>query len=176
VVFEPVFGSSEQSATANLPLEEIGERLASYYVLAESLGYDVTFSNTSIRPGRLVYCYAERENQLIVGPTGDLFKCSVSRFEERDRVGYLSDDGRLVKDEVRWHSWVERPISFEKACVDCVFLPLCMGGCRKLRMAAESGNRCSLAPTNASYILKQLALGRLEQTVRSMVEVTANVK
>ena len=170
VVFEPVFGESSQSAMENLSPEEVGERLASYYRQAESLGYDITFSNSSIRPGRLVYCYAERENQLIIGPTGDVFKCSVSKFEADDRVGYLASDGRLVKENEKWNEWVEEDATFEKACLDCVFLPLCMGGCRKRRMTASPENLCPLAPTNASYILKQVAFGRLSEAVRSMVD------
>ncbi len=169
VVLEPVFGTFDQSAMVNLAPEVIGDQLASHYRTAEALGYDITFSNNTIRPGRLVYCYAEREHQLIVAPNGDIFKCSVTRFEGNDRVGYLDEDGQLVKDATAWRRWVEKPASFPEPCSDCVFLPLCMGGCRKLRHTSTSTRACSLAPTNASYILKQVAFGRLDQAVESMI-------
>ncbi|RLB67707.1 MAG: hypothetical protein DRH04_07655, partial [Deltaproteobacteria bacterium] len=66
IVYEPIFGSCSLSAADNLPAIEISEAMVDYYKLAERLGYDVVLGQAGIYTGRLVYCYAERENQFII--------------------------------------------------------------------------------------------------------------
>jgi radical SAM protein with 4Fe4S-binding SPASM domain len=116
--------------------------------------------------GKLVYCYAERDNQLIINYNGDVHKCSVSNFRPEDRVGYIRADGRLVRDEQRWALWTDAQLS-NSTCRACSYLPLCMGGCRKTRLEQEGpGDCCTLVPTNASYLLKQIAYGRFPNLVQ----------
>ncbi|MBP0001786.1 MAG: SPASM domain-containing protein [Cyanobacteria bacterium SID2] len=157
VVYEPIFGQCSMSATENLPAQEISEAMASYYKLARELGYDVILSGASGYTGKLVYCYAERQSQVIINYNGDVHKCSVSNFEPEARVGYIRDDGALVKEK-NWNQWFSTDL-FEEKCYSCVYLPLCMGGCRKMRSQLQNtGSYCTLVPTNSSYVLKQVAL------------------
>lgn len=159
-VFEPIFGARCVSATANLENDEISSALADYYGLASELGYNVVHGTSDLGPGRLVYCYAERENQVVVSFNGDVYKCSVADFAGESRFGYIREDGTLVKED-RWDEWMS-DAPFEGACENCVYLPTCMGGCRKERRSADgAGSVCSLVPTNASYLLKQIAFGSL---------------
>ncbi len=167
VVYEPIFGRCSLSATDNLQSEEISEAMTNYYQLAEQLGYDVVLAGGGIHPSKLVYCYAERENQFIINYNGDVFKCSVSKFEPEERVGHIHSDGIFVQESNQWNKWVGIPL-FEEQCYDCVYLPLCMGGCRNMRLQKKgTGSHCSLIPTNTSYILKQIALGQFENVLRS---------
>lgn len=162
VVYEPIFGHCSLSATDNLPSKEISEAMATYYKLAAQLGYDVVLGEANIYTGKLVYCYAERENQFVINYTGDVYKCSVSNFNSEERVGYISKDGVFIKKEDQWKRWVSSDL-FEENCYVCIYLPLCMGGCRKTRLQQEgTGSYCSLVPTNTSYILKQIAFGQFK--------------
>jgi uncharacterized protein len=164
VVYEPIFGDHCLSATRNLAADSISSKLASFYALARRLGYDVVLGDLPV--GQLVYCYAERENQFIFGPNGDLFKCSVSHFEASDRFGYLTADGTVVRDEAQWRRWFGIDL-FDDKCYSCTVLPLCMGGCRRARIeGGETGSFCKLVPTNASYTLKTLAFGGFEDLLR----------
>lgn len=168
VVYEPIFGNCSLSATDNLPHGEISEAIASYYQLARELGYDVILCNASIHTGKLVYCYAERQNQVIINYNGDVHKCSVSNFDTEARVGYIRDDGVLVKED-NWNQWFSSNL-FEEKCYDCVYLPLCMGGCRKMRSQLQNtGSYCALVPTNSSYILKQIALQGLGKILMNKI-------
>lgn len=162
VVYEPIFGQCAVSATDNLPAREISASIADYYKLAEELGYDVILGQSCLYTGRLVYCYAERKNQMIINYNADVYKCSVGNFDPKERVGYIHPDGFFVKDDDQWNNWVGMDV-FEEECHECVYLPLCMGGCRKARQQnKDTGNYCSLVPTNTINILKHVAYGSFE--------------
>lgn len=166
VVYEPIFGHCSLNATDNLPSKEISEAMTKYYKLAAQLGYDVLLGQANIYTGKLVYCYAERENQFIINYTGDVYKCSVSKFTPEERVGHINKDGMFIKQDDQWNQWVNSDY-FEKNCYTCVYLPLCMGGCRKTRIQQKgTGSYCSLIPTNTSYILKQIALGQFKNMTK----------
>ena len=164
IVFEPIFGESCISATENIPSVEISSSLTNYYSLAKELGYDITLG--SIQPGKLVYCYAERNNQFIINYNGDIFKCSVSTFDPKDRIGCLSSDGQVIFDREQLSKWTGMDL-FDQRCYSCKFLPLCMGGCRKARLEhGNTGSYCALVPTNTSYALKTIALGSFSELIR----------
>lgn len=166
VVYEPIFGPCYLNAADNLHAEEISTSIANYYALAEELGYDVILGQACLYTGRLVYCYAERKNQLIINYNGDTYKCSVGKFYPEERVGYIQTDGSFVKEESQWNKWVEVDL-FEKDCYNCIYLPLCMGGCRKARMQKnKTGSYCKLVPTNTLNILKHVAYGSFEDLLR----------
>lgn len=156
---EPVFGDCSLNATQNMEAPVISESVAACYKLAADLGFDVANGVGAVQTGKLVYCGAEREHYYIVNYNGDVFKCGVSRFESSDRVGRIDSGGRLLRDEAAWGRFVNSD-PFEPVCEQCVYLPLCMGGCRAARLqAADTGSFCSLVPTNTAYVLQQVAYG-----------------
>lgn len=120
VVYEPIFGDCTLSATENLPHQDISEAMTNYYQLAKELGYDVVLSGSSINSGKLVYCYAERENQVIINYNGDVHKCSVSNFDTDSRVGYINNEGILVKED-NWDKWLNYSL-FDEKCYSCVLI------------------------------------------------------
>ena len=158
VVFEPIFGDCSINATDNLLAEDIVASLAQHHDLARRAGFAVADAKVALEAGKLVYCYAEREHQVVVNANGDLFKCSVCSFEPEERVGWLEAGRRLERDAERWSRWVA-PEDLGEVCLECTYLPLCMGGCRKVKLAPETRGSCSLVATNASYVLKLIALG-----------------
>lgn len=162
---EPIFGSCEYNATDNLLTEDISRTISSHLILASELGYDIVLGKSTVETGKLVYCYAERENQVIVNYNNDVFKCSVFDFDSPNRVGHINQEGLFVKDQNNWDNWMNIPL-FESVCTSCKYLPLCMGGCRKTRIQnQERGSACSLIPTNASYILKQISYDSFKNLV-----------
>ncbi len=162
VVFEPIFGDEKVSAAGTVSAHSISAAMAEDYALAQELGYSVRQGLGQVSP-RLVYCYAEREHQLIINHNGDVFKCSVSNFEPGERVGYIDVDGNLIRDEVRWGHYAGDS-EFAPECEECAFLPVCMGGCRCARLKdGTTGSQCSLIPTNTTVLLKSIALGTLSE-------------
>ncbi len=161
VVYEPIFGKVCLSATENIPSLEISRRTTEYYSLARDLGYDVRLGG--INTGRLVYCYAERENQFVVNYNGDIYKCTSCSFDPEQRLGYLNRDGKIAWQMEELEKWSGLEM-FDARCNTCKFLPICMGGCRKTRVEnAGTGSFCSLMPTNTSFLLKTVAYGEFRE-------------
>lgn len=156
LVLEPIFGGDAVAATKNIAPELLSARLADLYRAGADLGYEVSASSSSLTPGRSTYCYAERDRQVVVAPSGSVFKCAAGSFDEQDRLGTLTPEGSIAT-EAPWDSWMERGNAFPQHCQRCVYLPLCMGGCRKVQVQ-EPGAACTLVPSNAAYVLKQIAL------------------
>ncbi len=174
IVYEPIFGEKCLSATDNIPSEEISSSMIEYYRLAKELGYDVTIGN--IGTGKLVYCFAERENQFVFNYNGDIFKCTVNSFGSEARLGHLNDDGLVIRDEQQWDKWVGMPL-FEEKCKGCKFLPICMGGCRKSRLEhGTTGSFCNLVPTNTSFALKEIAFGKFDEVLYNVNTTDSNLR
>ncbi len=165
IVYEPIFGEKCLSAMENISNTEISSTMIEYYRLAKNMGYDVVLG--SVGTGKLVYCYAERENQFVINYNGDIFKCSVCGFNSEKRFGSLNSEGKVVLNEKQWNKWFGIE-AFEEKCYSCKFLPLCMGGCRKTRLEhADTGRICRLVPTNTSFILKAVAFEKFEEILRN---------
>ena len=160
VVFEPIFGDRALNAICNIAPATISGKLAQFSEKAAALGYDIVFGVSAVHPGKLVYCYAERQNQYMFNFDGNVFKCSVCDFKPEHRVGRLGLDGIVRKDEAEWQKWTDGEL-FALKCRSCPYLPLCMGGCRKRQKDSDSSEECALVATNASYLLKHIALGNL---------------
>jgi uncharacterized protein len=172
VALEPIFGDCTVCATPNLVSDETARTLVDYMALARRMGFDVVRGSTSIAAGKLVYCYAERKSQFLINYNGDVFKCSVSKFAPEERVGYLDEQGRLIKIENRWGQFVNEDY-FEERCLACAYLPVCMGGCRMQRAIKKTtGANCCLIPANSHYLLKQIALGGLNNAIANAVADT----
>jgi uncharacterized protein len=166
-VLEPIFGEKEISARGTMPSDTIIGFMRGIYVDAAKMGYGTTAAAVNLIPAKLVYCYAERENQYIFSPKGDVFKCSVQDFLPNDREGRIEQDGNVVWEE-GYERWMSMGESFAPVCRDCVYLPLCMGGCRNLQRRLSNGAACSLVATNAARVLQMIDGHGLEEYIAAL--------
>ena len=128
LVLERLFGQSELFIGRRV--NDVARTTEEVYEIARSMGFAVT--TTPLEPGKLTYCYADREHEVVFNHLGDVFKCTVSKFTSDERLGVLSEDGRIAWDNAGLDSWVAIP-AFETKCFSCTYQPMCMGGCRKSR-------------------------------------------
>lgn len=144
LVLERIFGGNygvygEGANTSNLKVIEI-------YRLAEKLGF--LTAEEDLQPKRLTYCYADRQNQFLFNYNGDVFKCTVGKFETKDRLGVINDKGKIEWEGNRLTNWHDVP-AFEEKCMKCTFMPMCMGGCRQIRLLNGTvGDDCKLPYQN----------------------------
>ena len=150
-VLEPIFGSGD-SANATMNSGQRMSFMRDAYFLAEKMGYETSAADIQIVPSKTVYCYAEKESQLVVSPLGFVFKCSVQEFEPENRMGEIDENGGIVFNE-KYREWMSLGESFAKVCKKCLYLPLCMGGCRNLQQKLKAGEECTLSGTNAAQVL-----------------------
>lgn len=71
-------------------------------------------------------CVAVRQNSLVVGSAGELYKCWDSVGNPADVIGDIREHGDSTSGAGRWLRY--DPFS-DAECLECIALPVCMGGC-----------------------------------------------
>ncbi|BDX39647.1 radical SAM/SPASM domain-containing protein [Tenuifilaceae bacterium CYCD] len=105
---------------------EKAEDLTEIRNMFETSGFKRKTSNQYFKGYR---CYADKFNQAVINTNGAVFKCTARDFYKEKPDGVLLEDGQI--------DWNFNKISkrygqspFEAImCVDCKFLPLCLGAC-----------------------------------------------
>jgi uncharacterized protein len=103
-------------------------------------------------------CTAVRDNELVVGSRGELYKCPQTVGDPREVIGNLSSwpetGNRLLK-------WLTYDPFADDECRSCSVLPVCMGGCAHHAMGALPGDaRCETFRYNhAEQIRRQVEGG-----------------
>lgn len=163
VVLEKLFGEDQLFIGASP--KRVALLTEQMYDVARDLGFAVT--TTPLDPGKLTYCYADRENQFLFTHVGDVFKCTVSDFDSNDRLGYLDDDGTVTWEGNRRDEWMEVP-AIDDECRSCTYLPMCMGGCRKVRHARGHASSDCTTPFEAleERVRSRYAQSRLDSAQR----------
>ena len=121
--------------------DEFSELIKEIYRKTRLLGFDIAVDHY-LDPGPSVYCYAERVTSAVIDPNGYIFKCAYTDFSEKERVGFLDQEGRIQPIGNFGTEW-EHLISKEPdKCVKCKYLPICGFGCPRLRLTGVNLNEC----------------------------------
>jgi len=83
--------------------------------------------NPLIHP-RVAFCNTEYRNHWVIHPAGELHKCNVE-FELGHPCGSLGEDGRPEVDAASLERWLAKDPAADDRCRECVWLPVCTGGC-----------------------------------------------
>jgi uncharacterized protein len=127
---------SSTYATACLSNPEFARAEREFVKLATSYG----FSRPSVPGPTGTPCTAVRANELVVGSSGELYKCWDSVGNKLDVIGNIRDykatNGRMQK-------WLKYDPFADAECRSCIALPVCMGGCAHHAMdLLQYENRC----------------------------------
>lgn len=144
ISLEPIFGDSYFACGTP---HTITEMLLSAYHEAEKLGYMTLKQDIfHMRPEKFIYCYAERQHQLAISPSGKLFKCTAQDFTEKNSIGILDENGKANFTQA-YVAWMSRGEEFPMICKQCPYLPLCMSGCRNNydALCTKKGEPCKIA-------------------------------
>ena len=154
---EPVFGECRTPMPVPDAPGIAGADVVRLYDTAEAMGFTVVDVLADGQRG--VYCSAEKTGQYLVNSNGDLHKCSACEYASRERVGHIATDGKMVIQPEAWNQWVNTEF-FDASCRQCRYLPLCMGGCRKTRIAGEgTGSFCRFIPEMIDVAIRRKAFG-----------------
>lgn len=93
---------------------------------------DATSAATKVLDDRYCYCQAETENSYVIDELGNCYKCwdQVGRIET-SCFNITNIEEKNYSNIVKFMAW--EPFRDEK-CGQCVFLPVCFGGCKFHRM------------------------------------------
>lgn len=84
------------------------------------------FGRASLPRPKGAPCTAVRASDLVIGSEGELYKCYESAGTPAEVVGNIRDY-RTLNSNVR--KWLDYSPFRNKECLNCIALPVCMGGC-----------------------------------------------
>ena len=106
---------------------------------------------------RLIRCYADCENKIVINYNGDIYKCTARDFTPDNREGILCDDGHIeYNDKYRYRMRIKHT---NKVCLACNIYPLCQGACTQNDMENPNRNYCPYGYNNETK--KELVSRRL---------------
>lgn len=98
----------------------------------------INFFNLILPTPIPVWCTTQLKNFFVISANGDIFKCDTYIGEEDKSVGKLTKEG-IIKFNNNIEKW-NFNIEINEKCVLCKMLPICQGGCQRLRV--ENFNNC----------------------------------
>lgn len=93
-------------------------------------------------------CFAERCRLTLFNYDGKVFKCStISSFDDENALGKLDfATGHVQWDMNKMAHWTKEMLS--DACIECEWLPACLGPCNKQLLAHKGENICTFDAIN----------------------------
>lgn len=104
-------------------------------------------------------CYAGKDSSVVVGSSGQLYKCTVAFGDERNHVGGLSEEGELLVNKDRWNLWVRTDNLDTRKCTSCWFRASCE--CRTCPLVGLDQGKppCPSTPTEMQSIIELSVYG-----------------
>lgn len=75
-------------------------------------------------------CGADQVKNFVIGPGALVYKC-YERVDPGEEVGVIRD-GTFIPNQNYWKWAINEPFNHQ-VCLDCLYLPACMGGCPSIR-------------------------------------------
>lgn len=101
---------------------------------------------------RLTSCYVEQTHYNSIFPNGTVDKCSNKDLGETR--GHLSDNGKIIWDTVPTENETNL-FNFPSECLECTYLPLCMGPCPKNRDKFTSDGKIHCQYENKDQVFSE---------------------
>lgn len=104
---------------------EVGDVLYDLWNFANKQGFE-----HNIRPVRkTMYCGLYSNNQFTIAPNCDVYKCWEHVGEEKHLMGKIDNYGNLTNLTYAFYDWMSMDPLKNRECSNCVYLPVCGGGC-----------------------------------------------
>lgn len=106
-------------------------------------------------------CYASKPNTIVIGPNGQLMKCTVHLNNEINNIGFINSNKKFEINPINECFWVKE--SVDDKCLSCSVFPICLagGGCRyryhRTQHSCEKEHlniirHLNMLPYNSNYI------------------------
>lgn len=119
VLLKPIgrLGGPHDESLPVLPREQTDEVVVH---LGQILGSDVRLANEDLKTEQAI-CYASKANSLAIRSDGSVAKCTVALSDPRNRVGQLSEDGKITFDRGRLNSWLRGLETLDQEDLSCPY-------------------------------------------------------
>lgn len=95
-------------------------------------------------------CGAVSLNSWVIDAKGDFYKCWDDVGEINEKVGSIFDESFEINKKLL--DWLSYSIENDEECLQCPYLPICMGGCPNYRIK-NKGKNCHPIKENVNQIL-----------------------
>ena len=113
----------------------MSDKLGNILIKFQEKGYKILHDYDNLK---LTSCYVEQTHYHAIFPDGTIDRCSNRNIEETR--GYLSEDGGIKWNTIPSENDINI-FNYPSECIDCIYLPLCMGPCPKNREALTYNNK-----------------------------------
>ena len=116
-------------------------------------------------------CAAAKRNCFIIGTDSSVYKCTMLFDNPENKLGILSDDGRLIIDDDRYAKWIIRDLN-KTECGDCFYYPRCNGGtCPAEGHVLKSGDGCGYEKKSIKHILHLIYKDSSSPCTRAKIKI-----
>jgi uncharacterized protein len=105
-----------------------------------AMAIDYGFASPGLPSPSGAPCTAVRQNELVIGSKGEIYKCWDSVGNASEALGNIRDH---MLPDTRLSKWLHYDPFVDSECRSCIALPVCMGGCAHHAMVpSQYDNRC----------------------------------
>ncbi len=97
----------------------------------------------------------------MIDPVGDIYKCWVALSNSKYRLGNVSDVSK-INEFLNARFLCASDYVFDKTCRECVFFPMCEGGCPLARLEANLKDDNDICFTQKRENLREMILSYIE--------------
>lgn len=112
-------------------------------------GYDFAY----LPQKNLFMCGAVSGNSFVIDPIGDIYKCWNEIGYVDKKSGNIFDSGMI--NNANYVKWLSYNILKDKECLQCAYLPVCMGGCPHKRIK-NGEKKCVPIKENSKDLIELL--------------------
>lgn len=98
-------------------------------------------------------CGAVSASSFVIDAVGDIFKCWDDVAQPEQKIGNILEDKIQLNENLT--KWLSYDIREDKECMNCSYLPVCMGGCPNYRLK-NKGRKCMPIKENARELIRVL--------------------
>jgi len=120
--------SNQRNPDFSLPdtVQLAASQQISLYRFAIASGFKINIKSL-LRTGA---CTNKKENSFVIDPGGKIYKCPTGVGVSEFFIGDIEESNKVVKDFQS--KFIELETWNNSVCLNCCYLPLCLGGCRFL--------------------------------------------
>lgn len=137
---------------------EVGEILAQLWDVAEKMGF-----RTKPTPSRKWnFCGLYNDNNFTISPLGELYKCWELVGDIRHKCGDIDVNGEIRNLSNAFFDWMSIDPTKEEVCRNCVYLPVCGGGCKVISVN-NSGSYNTPGCARVKGVVEEACINYLER-------------
>ena len=113
-------------------------------------------------------CYAANPHSFVIGSDGTIYKCTVAFEDERNHVGQITEDGRMLLDRAKFLLWTGVGPEKHESCKGCFFRPACQSNACPLERIRSGSPPCPSTKATIDEAVRVVAADAIRKHVANL--------